>query len=314
MARLPPIDLGKIKTHPLKNRGSKVDVESFAKPSEKKGSFKDFLDSMPKILAGSDFRALAKAVVEAHDRGKPVIFGIGGHVIKCGLGPLIIDLMERKIITAVAMNGAASIHDFEVGLGGSTSEDVVSGLKDGSFGMAEETGEMNDAINDGANLGIGMGEALGKKLVEMEAPFKSMSILARSAELQVPVTVHVSIGADIIHQHPNADGRSLGETSFTDFKIFTKAVSELGDGGVYVNVGSAVLLPEVFLKAISIARNLGHRVENFTTANLDFIQHYRPTQNVVKRPVGGGGEGYSITGHHEIIIPLLYRAIVEEVK
>lgn len=314
MARFFPIDLKKVKTCPINDRSNKVSINSFAKPTKKEGSFKDFLDSFPEILAGNDFRALTDAILSAYDKGKPVIFGIGGHVIKCGLSPLIIDLMERKIITAIAMNGATSIHDFEIGLVGETSEDVEVSIKDGSFGMAEETGIMNDAINEGVATGMGMGEILGKKLIDMEAPSKSMSILARGAELSLPVTVHISIGTDIIHQHPNADGGSLGETSFTDFRIFTKVVSELGDGGVYINVGSAVLLPEVFLKAISIARNLGHSIENFTTANLDFLQHYRPIQNVVRRPVGKDGKGYAFTGHHEILIPLLYRAIVEGVE
>ena len=313
MAKLSPFDLEKVKTLPLKNRRSIVNVENFAKTCKKGESFEVFLNSLPKILAGRDLRALVKAILTAHNKKKPVIFGIGGHVIKCGLSPLIIDLMEREIITAVAMNGATSIHDFEIALAGATSEDVASSLKDGSFGMAKETSAMNDAINEGAGTGMGMGEILGKKLIEMKAPFNDSSVLANCATLEIPATVHVSIGADIIHQHPNADGGSLGRASFTDFKIFTKVVSKLGDGGVYVNVGSAVMLPEVFLKAVSIANNLGHEVTNFTTANLDFIQHYRPMQNVIKRPVGNTGRGYAITGHHEILMPLLYRAIIEGV-
>jgi hypothetical protein len=313
MTKFSSFDQEKIKTISLKNRKSIVNVKSFAKTCAKGEGFEDFLDSLPKILAGEDFRALVKAILNAHDEEKPVIFGIGGHVIKCGLSPLLIDLMERKIITAIAMNGAGSIHDFEIALAGSTSEDVASSIKDGSFGMAKETGVMNDAINEGVSTGMGMGEILGKKLIDMKAPFNSSSVLATCAKLSLPATVHVSIGADIIHQHPNADGGSLGEASFTDFKIFTEVVSKLGGGGVYVNVGSAVMLPEVFLKAVSIANNLGNVVENFTTANLDFIQHYRPMQNVIKRPVGDTGKGYAITGHHEILIPLLYRAIIEGV-
>jgi len=313
-----PIDLNNLKTYPIKNRNNKVNIKDFAHictNTSNNTSFKYFIDSLPKILAGNDFRNIVNSIVKAYKNNKPVIFAMGGHVIKCGLSPIIIDLMKRGILTGVAMNGSVSIHDFEIALIGETSEDVKNSIKDGSFGMAEETGKlMNEAITEGMKQAIGMGEALGKKILKINAPYINYSILAAAIKLDIPVTIHVAIGTDIIHQHPKANGAAIGELSYIDFRIFTSIITDLGDGGVFVNIGSAVILPEVFLKALSIARNLGHPVFNFITANFDMIQHYRPTQNVVKRPTIEGGKGYNITGHHELMIPLLYRAILEELK
>ena len=310
-----PIDMTKVKTYPIKNRKNKVKIEDFAGIYTRDTTFKYFIDSLPKILAGNDFRNVVKSIVNAHQNDKPVIFAIGGHVIKCGLGSIIIDLMKRGIVSAIAMNGSSSIHDFEISIIGETSEDVGDSLEDGSFGMVEETGRlMNEAINEGVKHGMGMGEALGRKILEVDAPYRDYSVLAAGIKIDVPVTIHVAIGTDIIHQHRFANGAAIGEASFIDFRIFTSIITNLGDGGVFVNIGSAVILPEVFLKALSIARNLGYSVFNFTTANLDMIQLYRPTQNVVKRPTIKSGRGYTITGHHELMIPLLYRAILEELK
>lgn len=314
--KYPKIDLNKVKTYPIKNRKNKVKIEDFARICTPNTTFKYFIGFLPRILAGNDFRSIVKSIVNAHQKNKPVIFAIGGHVIKCGLSPIIIDLMKRGILTGIAMNGSGSIHDFEIALIGETSEDVAHSIEDGSFGMAEETGRlMNEAIKDeGVKHGMGMGEALGRKILEIDASYSDYSVLAAGIQLDVPVTIHVAIGTDIIHQHRYANGAAIGEASFIDFRIFTAGITNLGDGGVFINIGSAVILPEVFLKALGIARNLGYPVFNFTTANFDMIQHYRPTQNVVKRPTIKSGKGYNITGHHELMIPLLYRAILEELK
>lgn len=255
------------------------------------------------------------AIVEAFQRQRPVIWGMGAHVIKCGLNPIVIELMKRGIITAVAMNGAGPIHDFEIALIGETSEDVIEGLQTGMFGMVEETGHlMNKAIEEGAKRGVGLGQSIGEKITELGPPFAHHSILATGVNLGIPVTVHVAIGTDIIHMHPSADGGAIGQTTFTDFRLFTSVVADLGNGGVYLNIGSAVLLPEVFLKALTIARNLGRHVTNFTTVNLDMIQHYRPAQSVVRRPTLDGGKGYSLSGHHELMIPLLAQAVLEQLE
>lgn len=307
-----PIDFSGIRTYPLRERKNKVKISDFASPISAGRSVRDLLDSLPKILAGNDLRHLVKNIGYAYAKSKPVIAMMGGHVIKCGLAPVIISMMERGIITGIAMNGAASIHDFEIAFIGGTSEDVGTNIATGKFGMWEETGSlMNEAVKtDGQS---GMGSALGKKLTELEAPHLDVSILASAFRLNIPVTVHIAIGTDIIHQHPSADGATLGEASFTDFRIFASEVSELGHGGVLLNFGSAVLMPEVFLKALSIVRNLGHDVTEFTTANFDMIQHYRPGENIVKRPTNTGGSGYAITGHHEIMIPLLAHAVMDEI-
>jgi hypothetical protein len=284
----------------------------FGKACRKGETFQAFLDSLPRILAADQFRECVDAIVRARRRSKPVIAAIGGHVVKCGLNRVIIDLMRRGVITALAMNGATSIHDFEIALAGKTSEDVQEGLNRGTFGMAEETGAMmNSALAAGDASGFGAGWAIGLYILEHRLPHRDASLLAQAARLRLPATVHIAIGTDTIHQHPQADGRILGQTTMHDFTLFTDLVANLGDGGVMLNIGSAVILPEVFLKALTIARNAGIRVTNFTTATFDMMVQYRAMQNVVRRPVATGGRGYYIIGHHEIMIPLLSRAIIE---
>jgi len=272
------------------------------------------LSALPRQLGAEALLAVIDAVVEARTKGKPVVVAIGGHVIKCGLQPVLKSLIEADIITAVAMNGSGSIHDYELSLVGETSEDVGAVLHCGTFGMAEETGrDINGALKLGVQEGLGYGEALGRFIIDNNNPLKDYSLLAACVTKGIPATVHVALGTDIIHQHPSADGAVIGQATFTDFRIFTSVVSELGDGGVYLNIGSAVIMPEVFLKALSIAQNLGHHVDHFTTANFDMQQHYRPLQNVVKRPTSGKSRGYTITGHHEIMIPLLAAGILDKI-
>jgi len=308
-----PIDLSNVQTYPLQERKNKVKITDFAHICKTGASFKEFLRSLPRILIGHDFRKVVESIVRAHKCGRPVVFAIGAHVIKCGLSPILIGLMERKIINAVAMNGAGPIHDFEIALIGETSEDVLEGLQSGTFGMAKETGQlMNEAIREGSQQNWGLGEAIGRKIISLKAPFKNFSILANAVKLGVPATVHVAIGTDIIHMHPTTDGKAIGATTFTDFLTFTSIVADLGHGGVFLNVGSAVILPEVFLKALNLARNLGYEVVDFTTVNIDMYQHYRPLHNVVSRPTFNSGCGYSITGHHELVLPLLAQAVLEE--
>jgi len=312
--RYTPIDLTGVKTYPIQKRQNKVKIADFAKPGKQGITFTEFIGSLPSILGGKGFREVTKAIANAYRKKRPVISAIGAHVIKCGLSPIVIDLMKRGIVTAVALNGAGAIHDFEVALIGETSEDVTTGLETGMFGMADETGKlMNEAINERKEQGSGMGYILGKKLIEMKARYKEYSILAAGIELGIPVTVHVAIGTDIIHMHPEAKGATTGERTFTDFRIFASVITDL-EGGVYLNIGSAVILPEVFLKVLAIARNLGHKVENFTTVNLDMQQHYRPLENVVRRPTSKGGKGYTLLGHHEILIPLLSQAVIEVIN
>lgn len=309
-----PVNLDDVKTYPIRDRNNKVSVRDFAEPLSSHTGINEYLSRLPKILKAADLLELANLIAEAYRRQKPIIVMAGGHVVKCGLSTVLIDLMERGIVTALVCNGATSIHDFEIALIGETSEDVGRYLQSGEFGMVEETGRyMNEAFSDAAAKGIGMGEGLGRKLIELAARFQDKSLLAAACRVGIPVTVHVAIGTDIIHQHPLANGASIGETSFTDFRILTAVVAELGDGGVILNLGSAVILPEVFLKALTIARNLGHHVTHFTTADFDMIQQYRPLENVVKRPTIIGGKGFTFTGHHEIMIPLLAGAIVERI-
>ena len=309
-----PISSSKLKTYSLKTRKSKVKVDDFAKPFSKEKSFKDFLNSLPNILAADNLRQVASSVVAAYKNKKAVVVGIGAHVIKVGLSPVIIDLMERGIINAVAMNGACIVHDFEIAYAGMTSEDVDAEIGKGEFGMSEETGKLlNNAIKSGVKKGWGIGKSVGQMINSSKYPYKDLSILAAGARLGVPVTVHVAVGTDIIHIHPQMDGKATGEGSHIDFKLFAGVVANL-EGGAYLNIGSAVLLPEVFLKALTLVRNLGHKVENFTTVNMDFIQHYRPLTNVVRRPTKQGGKGYILTGHHEIMVPLLAAAIKEGLK
>ncbi|MBI5676664.1 MAG: deoxyhypusine synthase family protein [Nitrospirae bacterium] len=305
-----PISLDKIKTCKLRQRRSKVSIEKTGKPFNG-GSFGKFLGSLPDILAAKDFREIVQAIIKARDKNRPVILGMGAHPIKAGLSPIIIHLMKKNIITAVAMNGACIVHDFELSLIGQTSEDVDSELCDGAFGMAKETGrELNAAINRGVEEGHGIGRAVGEHILHSKATYRELSILAAAAKLDIPATVHVAVGTDIIHMHPEADGASIGEGSMKDFRLFASVVADL-QGGVYINLGSAVIMPEVFLKAIAVTRNLGHDVKNFTTVNMDFIQHYRARENVLRRPVLSGGRSYAITGHHEIMFPLLAAAVME---
>ena len=309
-----PIDLSGLRTVSLKARGGKVRMDDFANPYQKGSGVMGLMQSLPRILAADSFRLLVEQIVLARKAGKPIVWGLGGHVIKCGLSPVLTDLMRRGYATAFALNGSAAIHDFEIALAGHTSEDVEAVLPDGSFGSAEETGhEMNIAMQQGAELGLGAGEALGRRLSEVGDPrFAPDSLLLRAYRLAIPVTVHVAVGTDTPHVHPSADGAAIGAASHRDFRLFCSIVAEMNHGGVYVNVGSAVVLPEVFLKAVSAVRNLGHQLVEFTTANLDFIQHYRPKMNVVERPhAHSGGQGIAITGHHEIVLPLLAAALIE---
>jgi len=306
-ARPPEADLSRVRTVPIARRANKVEPSLLGHAPGDDRSFDAFLAGLPDILAAADLRAVIAAVAAAAGR-RGVIVQAGGHVVKTGMGPLLIHLMERGVVTHLAMNSAASIHDFELCAYGGTSEDVVAGLDDGTFGMAEETGrEMNAAINDGRTRGWGMGEALAHALeARSPLPGRDQSLLLAGHRLGVPVTVHVAIGTDIIHQHPAADGAALGDTSFRDFKRLAAAVPSLHDGGVVLNIGSAVIMPEVFLKALTVARNLGHgRPTGFIAADFDMIRHYRPRLNVVERPTRAGGQGYSITGHHELLVPLL---------
>jgi hypothetical protein len=311
---IPPINASDLKTYPLQKRHSKVRLSDFATPWKRRGSFSTFCSGLPDILAVKTLRAVTRAIVKAHRKRRPVIVGIGAHVIKVGLAPIITDLMKRGVITAVAMNGAGIIHDFELALMGHTSEEVDAEIDEGRFGMAEETGRMlNEAITRGAKDGHGLGEAVGRYMNQAAVQFPNLgvSILATGTRLGIPVTVHVAVGTDIIHMHPSADGAAIGATSLLDFRRLTAVVAGM-EGGVYMNIGSAVILPEVFLKTLSLGRNLGHSIANITTVNLDFLSHYRPQTNVVQRPTQKGGQGYSLTGHHEIMLPLLAAAVIEE--
>jgi len=304
-------DLSGVSTYPLKSRASKARVSDFARPAAPGGSIGALVDSLPRILAAADFRAVVGAIGDARRNGAGVVWGLGAHVIKTGLGPVLIDLMERGFVSAIATNGASIIHDFEIALAGATSEDVDEALGPGRFGMADETGRLlNGAINDGVSRGLGIGQAVAAFLAAKQPQFEKYSILAAAGRLNIPVTVHVAIGTDIIHMHPAASGAALGEGSLRDFRYFVSNVSRLR-GGVYLNCGSAVVLPEVFLKAVALVRNRGIALDGLTTVSLDFIRHYRPQTNVVHRPTAGIGKGYTLVGHHEILIPLLAAALIE---
>ncbi|HSD66504.1 MAG TPA: hypothetical protein VLF95_07375 [Vicinamibacteria bacterium] len=310
-----PLSLDGVSTYPLASRKSKVARSAFARPHRRGASFAAFLDGLPRILAGETLRALAGELVRARARRRPAIWGLGAHVVKVGLAPLLIDLMERGFVTAVATNGAGVVHDFEVAVAGRTSEDVEAGLGTGAFGMARETGEeVNRAIVEGDRDGLGLGAAVGRHLATRRPRPRHLdaSLLAAAWRLGLPATVHVAIGTDVVHMHPACDAGALGRATHLDFRTFAGEVARLGGGGVYLNVGSAVVLPEVFLKAVTLARNLGHRLVDFATANLDFLQSYRPGVNVVERPVAGAGRGYRLTGHHEVLVPLLAAALVEK--
>ncbi len=298
-------DLSGVRTYPLATRKSKANAADFAKPSRPGQTVKAFVESLPDILAGADFKAAVAALRGAHASGAGIVWGIGAHVIKTGLTPVLIDLMERGFVSALAMNGAGIIHDFELALSGSTSEDVDEALGPGRFGMAEETAtQLNAAISEGVARGLGIGQAVTARLNAVPPAHPSLSLLSAAARLEIPVTVHVAIGTDIIHMHPHADGAALGEGSLRDFRYFVSNVAGLA-GGVYLNCGSAVVLPEVFLKAVALARNAGVPLDGLTTVNIDFMRMYRPQTNVVTRPVAGIGKGYSLVGHHEILIPLI---------
>jgi hypothetical protein len=302
-----PLDLARVNTYPLASRPSKVTIKDFAQPVGEESSLADFLDSLPDILAVRSLREIAVQIRRARSLNKPIIWGIGGHVVKTGMSPVIIDLMRRGFVSAIAANGSVLVHDAEIALVGSTSEDVDASLGAGAFGAADETGKLlNSAAREGATKHTGLGEALGRALIELNPPHKDFSLLCAAYNQRIPFTAHVTIGADIAHFHPTADGAALGETTHTDFRLLAELVKRMDGGGVYLNIGSAVVLPEIFLKAVTLVRNLGHSLSDITTANFDFIQSYRPLTNVVRRPVAdGAGRGYSVTGHHEITIPLL---------
>ena len=307
-----PLDFSKVRTYPVKKRFSKIQTSLLGKRLKKGASFGAFIRGLPDILAAQHLKAIAGKIADCHRKNKTVLLGMGAHPIKVGLSPLIIDFMERGIIHAVALNGAGVIHDFELAFMGETSEDVAATLQDGSFGMGEETGAfINQAISEGSMNQLGVGAAVGQAIGKDRLPHRNLSILATATRLGIPVTCHIAIGTDIIHMHPKADGKALGDCSLRDFRTLASVVATL-DSGVYLNFGSAVVLPEVFLKAVSLARNLGHPVQNLTTVNLDFLQHYRPLTNVVNRPTMQSGRGYHLTGHMEIMVPLLFAAILEE--
>jgi hypothetical protein len=303
-------DLSGVRTYPLASRNSKAHAADFARPY-KGGGGAAFAESLPSILAGADFKAVVAAMRAAREGGRGIVWGIGAHVLKTGLSPVLIDLMERGYVSALATNGAGVIHDFELALSGATSEDVDEALGPGRFGMAEETGrDLNAAINAGVAKGRGVGQAVVEHLHHLQPRFANVSVLAAAGRLEIPVTVHIAIGTDVIHMHKDASGAALGEGSLRDFRYFVANVARL-EHGVYLNCGSAVVLPEVFLKAVALARNTGRSLEGLTTVNIDFMRHYRPQTNVVSRPVSGIGKGFSLVGHHEILIPLLAAALTD---
>jgi len=309
-----PIDLKNLKTLPISNRKSKVSTADFAKTWKKGSGFKQFLDSFPNILAGSQIREIISSIAAAYKNNKTVVLGMGAHVIKVGLNPVVIDLMERRIITAVATNGAGIIHDLEIAMTGQTSEDVAESIGDGSFGMTRETGVfLSDVIKKTEDQSTGLGETVGLSIIERGLPYADNSIFAAGTRLDIPVTVHIAMGTDILHMHPGFDPRAAGGASHRDFRTFASVIATL-EQGVYLNVGSAVILPEIFLKSVTLVRNLGHRLEKFTTVNMDFIQHYRPMTNVVRRPTAKGGQGFSLIGHHEIMLPLIAAGVIEAIQ
>jgi hypothetical protein len=308
MSKYPRADLRRVKTISIRNRRSKVTPDDFGKVFDgSRGSFRQFVDSLPRILIAEDLRSLVDDIVQSRKKGRPVIVMMGAHVIKVGLAPILIDLIKCDVVTAVAMNSAAAIHDVETAMWGQTSEDVAANILDGRFGMARETGELiNHTLAEAFHASdMGYGEALGRKLLALNAPNARVSVLATCHSMSVPVTVHAAIGTDIVHQQPTMDGAATGELSFRDFTTLAEICKGLRGGGVVLNIGSAVIMPEVFLKALTVARNLGARAKGFTTAVFDMHIHYRPTMNVMLRPTQDGGRGMSFTGHHEIMIPLL---------
>ncbi|MEC4679415.1 MAG: hypothetical protein VST67_01795 [Nitrospirota bacterium] len=312
----PKLNLARLRTYPLRTRHSKVKMADGASPWRRGGSFQKFLATLPDILAGQTFQAVVAAIVKARRKEKPVILGMGAHPTKVGLNPILVDLMRKDVITAVAMNGAVVIHDFELAYQGHTSEEVEAEIDSGRFGMAEDTGRiLNEAIVKGWQQGLGLGEAVGRYITShsKQFPHRRSSLLAEGVQLGIPVTVHVAIGTDIIHMHPSANGEAIGGTSLLDFRKLAALVSQM-EGGVYINLGSAVFLPEVFLKTITLGRNLGHALKRITTVNMDFLPHYRPLTNVVKRPTQKGGKGYNLIGHHELMVPLVAAAVLEGLR
>lgn len=307
------LNINKVKTYSIKTRHSKVKSKDFALPPKPGATFKRFAGSLPNILKANELNSVVDAIVRARRQKKAVIFMAGAHVIKCGLNPVLIELMRKKVITCFALNGACIIHDFELAFQGKTSEDVADSLKDGRFGMGRETAEfLNLAIREGTSDGLGIGESVARKMEKSKLPHKNLSLIFNAYKYKVPVCVHVAIGTDIIHQHPSFDGAATGEASLRDFRLLCENITGLNNGGVVLNFGSAVILPEVFLKALNLARNLGFGVKDFLSANFDMIYHYRPLQNVVCRPVMPGGKGHYIIGHHEIMLPLLAQAVIEK--
>ena len=312
--RIEPIDLHRVTLAPLKRKRHKVGKNRFAKSWIKGGTLNDFLNSLPNILAGKTLREVVDRIADAARRKRMVLLGMGAHPIKVGLNPVLIDWMEKGVLKGIGMNGAGLIHDMEVAMVGHTSEEVEEEFSRGTFGMVRETQEtINYAIQEGVKKGFGIGESLGRKILSGKFPFNHLSLLATGQRLGIPITVHVAIGTDITHMGPSADGAAIGKGSLKDFHTFLSLVSKL-EKGVFINLGSAVILPEVFLKALGVVRNLGHPVFHLTTVNMDLIQHYRPTVNVVKRPTLKGGKGYHLTGHHELMFPLLAAAVLEKLK
>lgn len=305
MEDIRPIDLSGLKRSSLTERKSLVSINDFARAYKKGASFQEWIEGLPNILISKDLKEIAQRIAGARKEGRHVLLGMGAHSIKVGLSPLIVQLMEERVLTGIAMNGACIIHDTEIAMQGSTSEDVADSIRTGEFGMARETSEfLNRAIEMGYREGLGLGEAVTRAIYQARFPFERASILRNAHRLKVPVTVHVAIGTDIIHMDPMCNGRAIGESSLLDFRRFCTLVSQL-EGGVYINLGSAVILPEVFLKAITVARNLGHALKDITTVSMDFIRHYRPHANVTTRPTSLGGRGYYLIGHHEVMLPLL---------
>jgi folate-dependent phosphoribosylglycinamide formyltransferase PurN len=310
MSKYPLIDLKKIRTYPIGKRKSKTQIEKFGKPLRPNAKIDDFLKSLPKCLKADDLRSLINSILIAKRKKKPIILMLGAHPIKCGLSPILIDLIEEGFVTLLSTNGAGAIHDVEIAFWGKTSEEVEKGIEDGSFGMAKETGEIFNRIASYAGQNnLGLGEAIGKEILKSNARYKKHSLLANAYRLIIPACVHVAFGTDIVHQHPSFDPAFTGRASHLDFRILSEEVSRLNNGGVVLHFGSAVILPEVFLKALSVSRNIKGKIENFTTANFDMIQHYRPNVNVVERPTRKSGRGFSFTGHHEIMLPLLAWAL-----
>jgi deoxyhypusine synthase len=308
-----PISPRGLKTYSLLSRNSKINKKKFAKIFAPGEAFAPFIDSLPDILAGKDFKEFISLMIKAKKKEKAIIFALGAHVIKVGLNPVIIDLMKEGWINALALNGAGIIHDFEIAFAGHTSEDVESQIKDGQFGMAKETGEiLNEAINSSDKDELGLGESVGRIIANSRFPHKDLSILGVAYDLNIPVTIHMAIGTDVIHFHPKAKGEALGKASLRDFFLFCSLLEKLKDGGLFINLGSAVILPEVFLKALSFVRNKGRKIEGFSTAVFDFLHHYRPYQNVVKRPLKEKGKGFYFIGHHEIMVPLLAASLKSE--